>query len=89
MTAYYSAERMRYLVNGEEMWFTEEQAEKFQKEHPTFDVQADLQHDKPFPDEAAEDYLDCQCLPDLPNGQAQGSLCLACQAYCREIADEI
>lgn len=81
MTPYYDGKRYRYSVDGQERVMTEEEAEKYQEEHPRADVQADLKKDAPLPDGAADDYLECTCLPDPPDGNVTATLCNACRAY--------
>lgn len=83
---YYTDAKTRWLVDGKEMWMTEGQAEEYQENNPSSDVQADLQHDKPLPDEAGDDYLDCTCADDPPNGTAP--TCPACKAYFASLLED-
>ena len=80
MMPYYDGTLNTYIIQGLEVKMTEEQAEKWHEENPGTDVRAaEPDVPTPFPDEAAEDYLNCSCPPDPPNQTA--TLCASCRAY--------
>lgn len=82
---YYSDEKFTFYINGAEVQMTEEQVEDYQEAHPEADVQAGSEVEEPLPDIAADDYLDCNCGDDPPNGQAP--LCPACRDYFESLRD--
>jgi hypothetical protein len=88
MMPYYDGTLNKYLINGKEVLMTEEQAERFQENFPYKDVQAvypDIPD--PLPDEAADNYLECSCPPDPPDGNMTATLCPACRLYFESLED--
>ena len=80
MMPYYDNTVNEYLVNGKAVKMTEEQAEEYQERYPTANLVSDTSLPAPFPDEAADDLLDCTCPPDPPTNMT-ATLCNSCRAY--------
>lgn len=88
MMPYYDGTMNTYLIGGKEVLMTEEQAEKFQEDNPMVDIQAaDPDIPDPLPNEAADDYLECSCPPDPPDGNMTATICPACRAYFDSLGD--
>ena len=77
---YYDDTVNKFLVNGKTVMMTEEQAEDYQERYPLANLVSDTDIPAPFPDEAADDYLDCTC-PDDPPNNVTATLCASCRAY--------
>ena len=86
MMPYYDGLPKAYLVDGKPWIMTEEQAEEYQVEYPNVNIVSDTEIPSVLPDAAADDYLDCSCLPDPPNGTA--TLCNACVLYFQSLEDD-
>lgn len=75
-----------YLVNGVEMIITEEQAERFDRQGKDVEWLKSVKVtsdniERPLPDEAANDYIDCTC-------KSPDDLCPACEAQIRSMYDD-
>jgi hypothetical protein len=82
---YYTDEKFTFFINGTAVSMTEEEVEDYQEAHPEADIIAGSEVPASLPDEAADDYLDCRCQPDPPNGTAP--LCPACVLFFESLQD--
>jgi hypothetical protein len=87
---YYDVEVNRFCVTSPAgkktwKWMTEEQVEAFQEKFPTWDVQFEAERNGTLPDEAADDYLDCTCPDEPPDGNMTGKLCKHCELFFKEL----
>lgn len=88
MMPYYDGTKQRYWSDTFKRSFemTEEEAEEFQVKYPNADLVSDTELSPPLPNAAGDDYLECTCQPDPPNGTAP--LCPACRAFFESLLED-
>ena len=84
---YYDGKRLKFTVNGEVRYMTEESAEEYQQKFPLADVQSATDLPDPLPDEAADEMFECSCPDDPPNANQTTTLCTSCRAYFASLED--
>lgn len=77
---YYNDNKIQFILDGVQTLLTEEQAEVL--EMSGHQIEPVWSMDNALPDGAANEYLDCTCPDDPPNGYAR--MC----TYCRALVDE-
>ena len=82
---YYNNNKTLFLIDGIEVYMTEMEAERYQSTHPDADIQRPSATPAPGRS-AADDFLDCTCLPDPPEGTAP--LCPSCRKFFESLLED-